>query len=307
MADQTSDWKRILWRERHACDDREYAQHLYYAVTDVAFDWLNRLILYKPARPYAHEVEAALHQACEIEWGGQHAWRKRLRRLDQIKEKPIPLERFVTDLQSFHWLKRFVARQSLLHRGGEAVDILATLANDRAHPLQQTALWLLESISADTTARLADETDQHACEQCLVRCGVHSIPLKWASNLPFYGCRICRRSCGLLSCPQGIVAVLDHKRAGKYELQKGVLRVNWIAHREMFDFDQVEIIQANDEEVERFAVQVGNDTDPIRQSYYQDMSCRIGPECQLSKNSIRILERTFGRVEQLHADLSRDK
>jgi hypothetical protein len=32
---------------------------------------------------------------------------------------------------------------------------------------------------------------------------------------------------------------------------------------DLFDFDRVEIQQATDEEVERFAVQVGNDTDEL--------------------------------------------
>jgi hypothetical protein len=64
----------------------------------------------------------------------------------------------------------------------------------------------------------------------------------------------------------------------------------------LFDFDQVEIIQASDEEVERFAVQVGNDTDLVREPRYREMICKIGPECRLSENTIRILEKMFGEI-----------
>ena len=62
-------------------------------------------------------------------------------------------------------------------------------------------------------------------------------------------------------------------------------------------FDEVEIVQATDEDVERFAVQVGNDTDPKRKPRYQEMRCVVSPECRLSENSMRILERMFGAVE----------
>jgi hypothetical protein len=59
----------------------------------------------------------------------------------------------------------------------------------------------------------------------------------------------------------------------------------------------LEIILATDEEVEHFAVQVGNDTDPVRSRDYKQMRCTVGPDCKLSANTMRILQRTFGQVE----------
>jgi hypothetical protein len=60
----------------------------------------------------------------------------------------------------------------------------------------------------------------------------------------------------------------------------------------------VEIIQASDEDIERFAVQVGNDTDPLRQPRYRQLHCRIGLTCHLSENSLRVLQSVFGVVER---------
>jgi hypothetical protein len=54
---------------------------------------------------------------------------------------------------------------------------------------------------------------------------------------------------------------------------------------------------ANDEDIERFVVQVGNDTDPFRKPRYWQMTCTIGSACRLSENTLRILEKMFGRVE----------
>jgi hypothetical protein len=91
--------------------------------------------------------------------------------------------------------------------------------------------------------------------------------------------------------------VLDDRWSEVWQHQDGLLRVNWLICRKLFDFDRVEVIQATDEDVERFVVQVGNDTDVLRQTRYPQIQCLIGPACRLSENSLRILERTFGRVE----------
>jgi len=58
----------------------------------------------------------------------------------------------------------------------------------------------------------------------------------------------------------------------------------------------VNIIQATDEEVERFAVQVGNDIDPFRKPRYKEMPCLIDTDCDLSENTWRILQQMFGQV-----------
>lgn len=288
-------WQNILWQEWRCCKDRDYGQRLRQAAAGRRFDWFHRLRPNRKPRPYAHEVEAALRQASQTAWGGQNAWRKYLRRLDQTKTKAISVETLIADLNDFHWFKRFLARHILLHRGGEVVEPLAVLAQNSDSFLQETASWLLQSISVETTNRIGREPGHWACLHCLARCQVYSVALSWRLDLRFYGCRICRRSAELLRCPQGITAVLDNRQARKYELKEGRLRVNWSVYKEIFDFDQVEIIRAGDEEAERFAVQLGNDTDSARTAP-KEMSCRIEAGCHLSENSLRILESVFGRV-----------
>lgn len=128
---------------------------------------------------------------------------------------------------------------------------------------------------------------------------MHWVDLSWQPDLSYYGCRACRRSYGLLYYPQGVTAVLNAAGTQRYTQQDDRLRANWLVQRILFDFDSVEIIQATDEDVERFALQVGNDTDPLRRPHYEQMVCTIAPACSLSKNTIRILEQLFGQVNQL--------
>jgi hypothetical protein len=40
-------------------------------------------------------------------------------------------------------------------------------------------------------------------------------------------------------------------------------------------------------------VQVGNDTDPFRRARYPRIPYSVAPDCNLSENTYRILERTF--------------
>ena len=96
---------------------------------------------------------------------------------------------------------------------------------------------------------------------------------------------------------QTVIAVLDTGWSGVTERSRAdVVRVNWLQHQELFDFDSVEIVRATDEEVERFVIRSDNDPDDWRSSRYRQMSCRILPGCVLSENSMRMLRDMFAEV-----------
>lgn len=293
---QIGDWEYILWHEWSQCDDEDYARRLYEGCGP--FSIPNPIILFSQ-RPYAHEVESALYTACTVQLGAKYVWEKRLRRLEGAKRKSTPLKKLITNLEDHHWLERFIARHVLVHRGGEAVDNLLGVARDTPSNLYKTITWLIESICAETTARLAQTTNEWLCPDCLMRCDIHWIDRPWQRDLSFCGCRSCSRSRDLLSIPIGnVVARLEADWMDFYKQEGNCVYGNWLGRRELFDFDAVEIVQATDEDVERFAVQVGNDTDSFRKPQYKQMRCIVGPECVLSRNTLRILKKMFGYIEQ---------
>jgi hypothetical protein len=294
-------WRNILWREWNYCGDKEYAQHLFQTVATSPSSRPNRSTISPPSRPYAAQVEAALHTACTEQWRARNIWEKRLERLGQARCESTPIKELITKLQDNHWFERFLARHVLLYRGAQAVDHLdhlRVLTQNELHPLQQqTARWLIESISSETTVHLAQiSIEEWLCPECLVHCQTWT-ERSWKPALSFYGCRYCHRNWELFYCPAGVVAVLD-VQAENHTQKNGFLYANWLIHRTVFDFDSVEIIQATDEDVERFAVQVGNDTDLFRKSRYKQMRCIIERECRLSKNTVHILENTFGEISR---------
>ena len=188
------------------------------------------------------------------------------------------------------------AYPQILSSGGEVIPILRTTAIDTMHPAQAVAAQLIQEI-APTTQHLHQQGETTlVCPRCTVRCAVHKVVLSWVTAAAYFGCRNCHQSLEFLTIDQ-IIAVLDNSSDSGPVQQARTLTVNWLSRQTLFDFDSVKIIQATDEDVERFAVQVGNDTDPVRQPHYKQMRCAISPDCTLSENTMRILQRTFGHVE----------
>lgn len=190
-----------------------------------------------------------------------------------------------------------MARQALITLGAEAIEVLKPEAQKSASRLQQTALALLRGIEQDTIFRLAEQMARPACTRCMLRCKEYLVSVSPEISFTYLGCRVCRQSRDIADGE--IVAVLDSTMAEAWTVEDGVVvRVNWLKRRELFDFDRVEIIQATDEDTERFAVQVGNDTDIVRRPQYKQIPCLVNPACELTENTLRVLDRIFGQVER---------
>jgi hypothetical protein len=204
-----------------------------------------------------------------------------------------------TDLQRLEYLMGWLSYllktyPALIALGGEAISTLQALAaaHNPIHPLLHR---LIRDIAQETTARLGQHKDHLFCATCLTCCDAISVDLGWWQTAVFHGCRTCGQSRQFL---EGMVAVavLDNQTTTELSQQHGALYVNWLLRRELFDFSEIHLIQASDEDVERFAVQVGNDTDPVRKPRYDEMRCTIAPGCELSPNTLRILEKMFAEV-----------
>lgn len=246
-------------------------------------------------QPSLAKVEGALQHLLEkIQPETWPVWREVLRYLKEHKRQPGQPDQLIKALQSTEWASRFAARHLLVALGGEAVEPLRRLAAD-PNPLQQMALWLLSQIEQETTNRLGWRSADLLCPHCLARFAARSVELAWGVSYTYYGCRLCGQSREFISWLK-VVAVLDANSTEWFQRQEEQFRLNWLVRRSLFDFDWVEIIQASDEDVERFAVQVGNDTDPYRKARYQRMTCWVRPECRLAENTRRILEKMFGKV-----------
>jgi hypothetical protein len=134
------------------------------------------------------------------------------------------------------------------------------------------------------------------CRKCIAKYKRYKlkIPTRY-QGIAYYGCRICSDGKDFFDGP--VVAILEKSRTTEQCETDETWQINWFTRKRLFDFDWVEIIEATDEDVERFSVQVGNDTDKDRQGKYREMTCRISSTCNLSDNSMRILKSIFGDIE----------
>ncbi len=247
--------------------------------------------------PLNFEVEAALRQAVQTRRGPAVQWKKALERLENGPNPETTPKSYLDKLAQGNWQDRFVARQMLVTLGGEAVDVLRTTARDKNSPVRATALSLLQSIEQDTNFRLTQHLTRPACTRCMARCQEYLVSISAEDSITYYGCRICRQSRNMAGGE--LVAVLDVDMEEAWVARNTEqVRVNWLQRRTLFDFDRVEITNASDEDVERFAVQVGNDTEQVRQPSYRQLPCHVAPDCRLLENTRRILRRTFGQVEE---------
>jgi hypothetical protein len=178
--------------------------------------------------------------------------------------------------------------------GADVVTALQDLAQDQGNFLQLVAQQLLFDIEEDTSKRLKWCIYDQFCPQCLTHCTEYEVRISLLRVINYYGCRTCRQSREFLK--GSLIAILDSQMKTDLVQECDEIRVNWLSRRELFDFSQVEIIQATDEDVERFAVQVGNDTDAWRRPHYGQMPCIVSAQCHLSENTLRVLERMFGEV-----------
>jgi len=249
-------------------------------------------------QPSASLVERSLQEAVTQRPAVKHIWAEPLQRLEQEKKRPPQPTQLIETLNSRNWGDRFVAQKTLVVIGGKAAQPLQEIAKDEANPLQKMSMWLLSCIEQETANKFAWRTDNTLCPHCLTRFEPQQIDVGVGVTFTCYGCRVCGQSRDYLYLPDGVVALLHNSANQKMVEKEGQLRVNWLVDRTLFDFDWVGIAQATDEEVERFAVQVGNDTDPFRRPHYRQMPCLIAAECQLSENTLRVLRHTFGKVKR---------
>lgn len=181
----------------------------------------------------------------------------------------------------------------LITLGGEVVPHLQAMIVQENFVLQSVATQLLQDITRDTTTQLGYRASNLLCPSCLMRFGPHKISVVWWKNLIYYGCRACGQSRSFFEGK--VILTLNNKESSEHPQQDGVLEINWLTERKIFDFDEVAIIDASDEDVERFTVQIGNDIE--RRQFYQQMGCKISSDCKLSENTLRILRRVFGHLE----------
>jgi hypothetical protein len=212
------------------------------------------------------ELETAIQQAIKEDFQNHSEWAETLQQLREKRNQKVVITTLINNFESGDWKKRFIIRQ------------------------------ILRKISQDTHEVTTNSSSWPLCADCFIQVYPYEISLTTDEVYVFYGCRKCRQYERLLDNVDSVIAVLDVNMQERWVQKLSTLQVNWLKHRAIFDFDRVEIARTIDEDVERFAIQVGNDTDELRQRRYRQMNCVLKTGSELSDNTVRILQKTFDNV-----------
>ncbi len=237
-----------------------------------------------------------------------HDWRARLsgdwgkvEGANRINEKYLTYvaPKFIADIETIGCLLDALSQlwhmyPQILAQPQAAVPVLQKLAMNQHEASSALARYLLEYL-AEATQSLQNNYPDLLCQHCFHRFAKHTVNLSFASSVSYYGCRACHRTQDHITVRR-VIAVLNETMKIDYKTTEQGFYLNWALYQDLFDFDEIRIDQISDEMLERFVVQVGNDTDPTRKAKYDQMCCMVTPSTTLSENSLRLLRQQFDLI-----------
>ncbi len=210
---------------------------------------------------------------------------------DEILVNPQRLQ-YILD-----WLSNLAEQyKNIIALGGSLIPTLSTIAKDNESWFERRlAQHFIFAIAEDTKIKLSNRIKDYICTNCLSWCGAHKAYSIWPEVTTYYGCRVCHQSQYFYHCEK-VVLILNQQMTLDLAQDDDTLLINWLSRRKPCDFEEVRIIDATDEDVERFVVQMSNDVDVVRRERLSKIPCRVSATHTLSENTLRILYRTFKQV-----------
>ncbi len=225
---------------------------------------------------------------------------------EPIDERDPPDPRALCDeLGAGDAAQRWRAHLRLLEMEGRAVPAIAD-AMSNVRMSWKRGMEMLRWIGARTEARFGDRMPNLVCPRCYAALRRQKPGLALARNPEYIACRSCGYSREAIAHGGSVICTLDSTDDRECVARGGTLRVNWLARarardfegQALFDFDEVEIVNATDDEVRHFLVDIANDTDAERRKAYRRLAVTVGADCRLGPNTLAALRECFPRARR---------
>jgi len=230
-------------------------------------------------------IEPLLEQAGDSDPDVRHAACAALKQLGEVSLANVLMGVLEDRIDATHETARMAAEGDLR----PVVPLLRWL-KEGSWKLRRTAHTALNAIWRITESKL----NGLICPVHLARFQKRKAGILIVTRVAYAACPICSRGWPVIAATK-VVAVLDSASSPRQWKDGEVLRVNWLVHGMLFDFDGLAILQADDAEVKRFLGSLRSDWD--LEQHCRQMLCTVMPSCRLSENTQRALERCFERVE----------
>ena len=212
-------------------------------------------------------------------------------RIENKEDMNLSSEKLLEILKSNNFDLYMIARNTFLKQGIIAMKfLLNTYNNSKNTSYNESIIFIIKKILQ--TREVSNKKEKGICSDCYIKSSDFKI-----DDFKLYGCRNCARCSDFKSIKGKIINIIDNNIKEKVLYDGNDIKVNWFKHKQLFDFDEVMIVDAKDEDIEKFAVMVSNDVDEIRRKKYKDVTCKISKTCDVSDNTKRILENIFINTE----------
>lgn len=201
-------------------------------------------------------------------------------------------------------------REELIKEGPKVIKLLIESFDLKEFKIsRKNILYILKNIKYKLNEKEQLYYESYICPNCLNEIKNEKIYLsdmKKDNQVDISGCFDCEVYSGFMKRPKKIVLIIDShfKKADRIITSERdnkdnivLMKINWFKEKKLFLFDEVEINNASDRDIERFLILVNNDIDEIRKERYKLMICIVNKKCAISDNTKKILDNTFGNVE----------
>jgi len=147
------------------------------------------------------------------------------------------------------------------------------------------------------------------CIQCLHRVIAKKIYINKNDFIYSYICRRCHSVSHVVDGVGHVVLVLDSNLPLKppednllffkeidQQVHKMAVHISWLWYKEPFDFDEVQLKNNNEFEIEEFIMKMRNDTDSKRRKKFHSIPVFIYPDLTLTTAQLNALKDTFKKI-----------
>ena len=169
----------------------------------------------------------------------------------------------------------------------------------KSHDLDKQGMQILKKSLMDVYNYYNKRTSKILCKEHYHRFASLNHPhikLSLTKKLPYFACRKCGRTLYAVNGINKVAVVLDEDYSVEVEMDSTSCRVNYFVYKDMFDFNEVEIIKASEKAIEQFCYLIHQDDDPFRKGGYKKMTCMVHKSANVSGNSMAILKNLFKKV-----------
>jgi HEAT repeat protein len=134
------------------------------------------------------------------------------------------------------------------------------------------------------------------CSNCFTRFEPKYHQLSITYKIKCYVCMTCGKAGGMLFDVNEIIAVLNENMNENFIQVNGIIRMNWLKNRIMFDMDRIEIVSASDQDVKELVGIIKSDPDELRAKNRKKILCSIKENVSLEPETLEMLRSAVGIV-----------